>query len=287
MIYPTWFQQYRPYKDFNSSFNVRFEEWVKRLDPRTDCAYIARYRDVLLEQYYHSGEPERQGMFFYIRTIDEFENEGWLEEYFRFRYESLRHCYLCLQTLEYNRKYHRWQNTNIGISEKLSDAIAYECDAIEYVRNSIQAQKVAFAILKGLELSNYKVWKYHHDVMKDLNVLCEWLQRNWINPQKYESLIKSIFESPDIVLYRESIRNGKLILINDMEKRQLLSAFKNNQSFYIRMVDVFDAYIKRHNIAAFNYYKDENHDPSGFCAVTFANGSRMRPVRRWFSWRLE
>ena len=102
--------------------------------------------------------------------------------------------------------------------------------------------------------------------------------KDWIDVEKYEPYIKSFIGKK----YMCHSNNA------DSDRRYLLTLLRKSLMLYKRMVNLFDAEIKRFNIQEFNSYQMYGgNDPSNFKAYPFADGSCMRPVKSWFSWKLE
>jgi hypothetical protein len=112
-----------------------------------------------------------------------------------------------------------------------------------------------------------------------IKLACEWLEKKWISPIKYESEICKFFSKK---IYNDDYG------VNIFLKPKVLQSIYKYSSVYRKAAALYDEQVRRYNLECFEIYRSYNdNDPSDFKALPFADGSSMKPVRRWFSWKLE
>lgn len=263
MEFPYWFTNgYKPYEDFVSSpqniyvFETRDEGFV----------------DFDSSEHEHSVRIKQALRLLYIQTIDRFENVGWPKKYASERYASLYFCldaietYDCIESRRHNLKTNK---SFMEISDKLAEAFVWEFYNGKYIRNSKQAEGIAIIMFSTQNVLRTQ-WPW---------VISDWIEKDLINPNKYESYIKSYLGC--------SYCHSDFYVNDDASKRQLLDCLKKHQSLYIRMANVFNDVIRTYNIEEFNNHVEKGEDPSMFKTAPFADGSCMKLVRKGASWKLE
>lgn len=197
----------------------------------------------------------------YIGIIEYYENHGWPSEYMHYRDESIYWFYELLVTLDYKHI----------ISEKLGRAIIsckllpiniwrfLEYDRLGLIRDAKFVQSHAHLFIMPLDYIRYS-WKY--------------INNGLLNPTCIVDALNSYFGEPYMLLYANP----------DKEKRRMLSVLKKYPNVYQKCAATFDSIIRAYNIERFQHYDGNKED---FKALPFADGSCMKPVKRWFSWKLE
>lgn len=284
--YPYWFTHYyKPYKDLMSSSQTRRDNELKKMFGTTNIS--VEVRNFFIEDFFQREAQARR--LLYIQIIDRYAIKGWPKKYADgWEVTSLDcqadliMCRDAIRTYNYVEKERHNQKGYISyakISDKLAEAFVRILFDGQYVRNSKQAEELAKILFKAL--SHFKELKPSGLPNRNeaFGTIGLWIEKDLINPQNYETYIRKFigarYVQPDYTIL-------------DMYKRTFLGWIKKDLRLYIRMVNVFDGIIREFNIEEFNRYLINGKDsPACFKAIPFADGSRMKPVRRWFSWKLE
>lgn len=103
------------------------------------------------------------------------------------------------------------------------------------------------------------------------------LNLNWISPIGHESKIIDFINKPT---YGNWVRlSNKWILIDSI---------RMYRSIYNIVAPIYDEMAKKHNTESYNYkLADDEFDPLSFKGHPLVDDSFMKPIKRWFKWRLE
>jgi len=272
---PVWFvTKFQPCLELISSYKIKKEEQLK-LHLGAKNPSVAEYMkvDKIISETM-LAERSKSICHLFIRTIEEFENNRWPTDFFSFRQESLYKCMIAIEIYCKNISI-------VDVSNQLADSLVCESKAIFWshqiqdlvrfniIRNRKCADFLSIILFQELCLERYST---------SFKIICDWIMKDWIDVEKYEPYIKSFIGKKYICHSNNA----------DSDRRYLLTLLRKSPMLYKRMVNLFDAEIKRFNIQGFNSYKMYGgNDPSDFKAYPFADGSCMRPVKSWFSWKLE
>ena len=105
----------------------------------------------------------------------------------------------------------------------------------------------------------------------------KWLNLNWISPIGHESKIIDFINQPTY---------GNWVILEN--KWILIDSIRRYRSIYNIVAPIYDEMAKKHNTESFNYkLAHDEFDPLSFKGHPLADGSFMKPIKRWFKWRLE
>ena len=205
----------------------------------------------------------------YIKTVDKFENSKWPTEYANERDISV---YFCFNNIRF---FFFLKEKIPPISDNLVDAMArnpigiYGCHDVEDL--------VKYGFVRNVKSAEILVSILFQEHM--FGLLCEWIKCKWVNPRKYVKQLSQLIAFP---LLGDTSNVFRI-------RRQLLDAVKGvNRIVYGDLVNIFDAEIRRINLERFDEYKrDRDNLPKNFVAYAFADGTKMRPVKTLFSWKLK
>ena len=283
-----------------NGYSVGLPEWfVKSFEPYSEIEqrYQAMYKHGI-SSYFGSRKPsfeewEGANKFIrntideeknplitklYVETIDKFENQGWPDQFSFARDISIYWCYWAFSA-------HSKYNSKMSISDKLADSIVNhssiyiggghitieEFNRLGIIRTSNHAKVLAPQLFKDLFGSS------SDEHPRGINLLCQWFHKKMINPSNYMDLLHCFF-------CRKYIRYQSNW---DKERRILLSSFQGFPNEYSIFSQIFNDEIRRFNIQEFDDYKNGENDPRDFVGYPFIDGSRMTPVRFFFSWKLK
>lgn len=242
-------------------------------------------------------EVGRKAWPIYIYTIDTYENKGWPQKIIKSSKSDVRG--LCLINLAkdilllYNRFYDQNDlarpdhhlNCVLNISDRLREALIldgcyqyiqdydlYKLEKLKIVNGPSQAKYYELRIFDGFTYNNLNCIKH----------ACDWLKKGWISPIKHEAEICQFVSQP------MNIATWDLHHSVETLKPIVLQAIHKHSSIYCKAASLYNEKVRTYNLETFELYKrDEDNDPSNFKALPFADGSCMKPVRSWFSWKLE
>lgn len=260
---PEWFcTQFAPNLEIDSTINKCLgDEWWQKMRSRGYAFDSARKIYISERRLYDLKRVE-----LYINTVELYENQGWPSEYMLYRDESIYWFYQLLVKLDYRHT----------ISEKLCGAIMSDnylaitdihtfCnfDKLGLIKDAEFVQSHAHLFFQNPRYIHY-TWRY---IYNDL-----------LNPTSFIDALDRYFGEP-YKLY--DLHHGNW----DEEKRRMLSVLKKHPRVYQRCSARFDSVIRVYNMEKFQHCRED--DKEYFKALPFADGSCMKPVKRWFSWRLE
>ncbi len=234
-------------------------------------------------------EVGREAWPLYIRTIDLYENTGWPNVIITASKCDERGLALYHLAQDIFLLYDKYVFTDpedplnciLQISDKLRESLII--NKFQYI------SEWSLSILEKLNIINSqqqaKYWEQrifegltNNNVMF-IKIACNWLEKKWISPIKHESEICKFVGQKIWPLYMNH-------QVEDLKPKLLHSIYKY-PSVYRKAAALYDEQVRRHNLECFKYYKNNGNDPSDFKGLPFADGSSMKPVRRWFSWKLE
>ncbi len=273
---PDWFLSTAPYYAITQNNEqiadrkvVEVEKnWVELGRPAHSQVELKKEKSFLLKHM--DDEQAPQICLSYIQMIDNFVQTGWPVNINNF--ESIGLCY---DAYYLYTKYHQ----PLVISNALRDAffdyntkkgihynIIPQMEKMGIIRTSNQYDKLAKELCAALA-------KYGN--AGDVDIIVRWLQEQKIRPQKYERLFCSYFSKPIFTSEYER----KLLLLNNLKPYGILHS---------RMSQIFDDNVRTLNLSEFeSYCRFNDNNPSDFISYAFSDGSRMRPVRRFFKWCLQ
>ena len=258
---PEWFcTQYEPNLQIDSAMaKYSGREWWQMMKSKGhsyDSANDIYRRETMLYNL--------QRIDLYINTIEQYENQGWPSEYMLYRDESIYWFYQLLVKLDYKHI----------ISEKLGRAIISN----KFLAITDLSTFLSFARL-GLIRDAKIVQSYAHLFFQNhtnIPYSCEYINEGLLNPTDFIDALNSYFGEP----YKLYDLYGN----HDEKKRRMLSVLKKYPNVYQKCAATFDSIIRVYNIERFQHYGGDKED---FKALPFADGSCMKPVKGWFSWKLE
>jgi len=234
-------------------------------------------------------EVGRKAWPIYIYTIDTYENKGWPQKIIKSSKSDVRG--LCLIRLadtilllydqnDFTDPTHHL-NCVLNISEKLREALIldgcyqhtydynlYKLEKLKIINGPLQAKYYEQMVFDGFSRNNPCLIKH----------ACNWLKKGWISPIKYEAEIYQFVSQP----IRGQYHSGEILT------PIVLQAIHEYSSVYSKAATLYDKEVRRFNLEGFETYRrDEDNNPSDFKALPFADGSCMKPVRSWFSWKLK
>lgn len=280
-----WF--YPTLNDLEDKWSLKNAQWLKHVHTLTGDRYVEVMRvlpNVRMEEIGNEAWP------LYIHAIDLYENKGWPEIMLTGGYDDRQNTLwnlandillLCDEKDFTDSRHHL--NCILQISDKLRDSLIInnfqengyvdlrKLEKLKIVHSLHQAKYFEKCIFEGLTRNN----------MMFIKIACEWLEKKWISPIKYESEIcKFVNQEMNTVSYNANYDREIL-------KPKLLHSIYRYPSVYRKAAALYDEQVRRYNLEAFEFYRYYGNDPSDFKALPFADGSSMKPVRRWFSWKLE
>ena len=280
-----WF--YPTLKDLEDKWSLQHDRWIKYVHACTGKKFREEMKILSLTIMDCVGS---EAWPLYIHAIDLFENKGWPKSTLIGGYDGRRNtlCMLAIDILSLcdendftDPKHHL--NCILQISDKLRDSLVsscYDCvggwdilklEKLKIINGPQQAKYFEKCIFEGLTRNNVMFIK----------LACEWLEKKWISPIKYESEIcKFVNQEMNTVSYNANYDREIL-------KPKLLHSIYRYPSVYRKAAALYDEQVRRCNLEAFKFYRYYGNDPSDFKGLPFADGSSMKPVRRWFSWKLE
>lgn len=290
--FPMWF--YPKLHELQKEWALQHDQWYQYI-----WTYPEDKRKEELKFFSQTCMEEvgRKAWSIYIYTIDTYENKGWPQKIIKSSKSDERG--LCLINLAkdilllYDQFYDQNDlarpdhhlNCVLNISDRLREALIldgyyqyiqdydlYKLEKLKIVNGPSQAKYYEQRIFDGFTMNNLNLIKY----------ACDWLKKGWISPIKHEAEICQFVSQP--------MNFSTWILGHSMEtlKPIVLQAIHKHSSIYCKAASLYNEKVRIYNLETFELYKrDEDNDPSNFEGIPFADGSRMKPVRCWFSWKLE
>ena len=292
---------------------INFPQWFFSVLIKLDQEWESQNAQWLNNITKYTGEKQREEMKYrnmtkmevigrkawplYIHTIDSYENKGWPQKIIKSSKSDVRG--LCLINLAndilllYDRFYDQNDlarpdhhlNCVLNISDRLREALILD-GCYQYIQQYDLYKLVNLKIINGpSQAKYYEQMIFHGFTYNNLNFIkhaCDWLKKGWISPIKHEAEICQFVSQP--------MNNATWCHNHSVEtlKPIVLQAIHKHSSIYCKAASLYNEKVRTYNLETFEQYKrDEDNDPSKFKGLPFADGSYMRPVKRWFSWKLE
>ena len=278
--YPQWFTP--TLIDLEQKWALENARWLKNVYALTG--------DKLVEEMNHVShmkmeEIGREAWPIYIHTIDRYENNGWPQVIIDER--SLNLMYLAEDILSVGDRYDytdpkHHMNCILHISDKLRDALIISDFQYKDCFQGLEKLKIIYSSqqAKYYEQCIFNAFTYNNK--KLIEIACNWLEKTWISPIKYELEICK-FVSQKMTIY-SWISTHSI----EMLKLKVLQSIYKYPSVYRKAAALYDEEVRRYNLECFERYRrDKDNNPSDFKGLPFADGSCMKPIKRWFSWVLE
>lgn len=290
--FPTWF--YPKLHELGKEWALQNAQWCQNM-----YTYPENKRKVEFKFLCKTCMEEvgRKAWSLYIHTIDSYENKGWPQQIIKSSKSDVRG--LCLLNLSrdilylYDRFYDQNDlarpdhhlNCVLNISDRLREALIldgcyqyiqsydfYKIENLKIVNGPSHAKYFEQTLFEGFTVNN----------LTFIKLACDWLKKGWISPIKHEAEICQFVSQP------MNIATWTLYHSEETLKPIVLQAIHKHSSIYCKAASLYNEKVRTYNLETFELYKrDEDNDPSKFKGLPFADGSYMRPVKRWFSWKLE
>lgn len=282
--FPQWF--YPTLEDLMEKWSEKNAQWLKNVHALTGDRYVKAMNflsKVRMEDIGRSAWP------LYIHTIDLYENKGWPKNIIKGGYDERERTlrFLARDILSLCDEYdftdpEHHLNCILQISDKLRDSLIinnFQEDVWFDSLRKLEKLKIVHSLhqAKYFEKRIFEAFNYYDRNLIEL--ACEWLEKKWISPIKYESEICNFFSKK---IYDDDYG------VNIKLKPKVLQSIYKYSSVYRKAAALYDEQVRRYNLERFERYRSYNdNDPSDFKARPFADGSCMKPIKRWFSWVLE
>lgn len=137
-------------------------------------------------------------------------------------------------------------------------------EKLKIINSQQQAKNWEQRIFEGLTRNNVVFIK----------IACNWLEKKWISPIKYES---------EICKYVSQERREWCSDLEDLKRKVLQSIYKY-PSVYYKATILYDEELRRYNLKYFENYRRYNHNnPSDFKGLPFADGSYLCGINRMYN----
>jgi hypothetical protein len=280
VYFPLWFHPIL--NDLAKKWSLKNAQWLEYVSALSRDKYV---KEINFLSQARMEEIGREAWPLYIHTIDSYENKGWPQNIITGSKMDERGYALCrladdiLSLCDLKDPYF---NCILQISDKLRDSLII-CK-LQYV-DSFQALEKLKIIYSSQQAKYYEQRIFNaftYNNKKLIEIACNWLEKKWISPIKYELEICK-FVSQKMTIYSWSSYHSI-----EMLKLKVLQSIYKYPSVYRKAAALYDEEVRRYNLECFeSYRRDKDNNPSDFKGLPFADGSCMKPIKRWFSWVLE